>query len=76
MLGVGNSITNNIFEKDLQHAACLLVDETADPLNAATSRQPTNSRLGDTLDVITENFTVRLVFEFVRGGMSAVGLVG
>ncbi|KAL4571300.1 hypothetical protein LXL04_018058 [Taraxacum kok-saghyz] len=57
MLSVGYCITNNVFEKDLEDASCLLVDETADTLNTASPRQTADGRLCDSLDVVSENFT-------------------
>ena len=60
VLGVGDSVTDDVLKEHLQHTASLLVDETADPLDAATTSQTTDGGLGDTLDVITQDFAVPL----------------
>ena len=57
---VRNSITDHVLQEYLQHATGLLVDETGDALNAATTSQTPDSWLGDSLDVITENLPVTL----------------
>ncbi|KAF3840682.1 hypothetical protein F7725_006544 [Dissostichus mawsoni] len=44
----------------------LLVDQTGDTLHSATASQTADSWLGDSLDVITENFTVTLGASFAE----------
>ena len=53
VLGVGDGITDDIFEENLQDATGLFVDEAGDTLYTTTTSQTTDSGLGDTLDVIT-----------------------
>ena len=60
VLGVGDSITDDVLEEDLEYTASLLVDETRDSLDSTTASQTTDCRLGDTLDVITQNFAMTL----------------
>ena len=60
MLGVGDSVADDVLKEDLEHTACLLVDETGDTLDTTTSSQTTDGRLGDTLDVIPQNLPVAL----------------
>ena len=60
MLGVGDSITDDVLEEDLEHRAGLLVDEARDALDTTAASEAANGRLGDTLDVITENLTMTL----------------
>ncbi|KAF4355654.1 hypothetical protein F8388_013071 [Cannabis sativa] len=60
VLSVSDGVTDNVLKKDLEYTASLLVDETADTLNAATSGQTANRRLGDSLDVVPENLTMPL----------------
>jgi hypothetical protein len=60
MLRVGNSISDDILEEDLEHAARFFVDEAADPLHAASASEAADGRLGDTLDVITEDLAMAL----------------
>ena len=58
MFGVGNCITNNRFEEDLENVAGFLVDETRDTLDATTTCKATDSRLGNTLDVIAQDLAM------------------
>ena len=60
VLGVGDGITDDILEEDLEDAASLLVDETGDTLDTATTSETTDSGLGDALDVITQDLAVTL----------------
>jgi hypothetical protein len=48
MLSVGDGITDNVLEEDLENTASLLVDETGDTLDTTTASETTNSGLGDT----------------------------
>ncbi|KAF3854462.1 hypothetical protein F7725_022517 [Dissostichus mawsoni] len=66
VLGVGDGITDHILQEDLQHPTGLLVDQTGDTLHSATASQTANSGFGDSLDVITENFTVTLGASFAE----------
>ena len=58
MLSVGHSVTDDILEKDLEDATCLLVDQAADSLDSATPGETANGGLGDSLDVVAEDLTV------------------
>ena len=60
VLGVGDGVTNDVLQEDLEHTTGLLVDETRDTLDSATASQTTDSGLGNTLDVITQDFTVKI----------------
>ncbi|KAF7825438.1 histone H4 [Senna tora] len=60
VLGVRDGVADNVLEEDLQHTASLLVDETANPLNASSSSQTPNRRLRDSLDVIAKHLPVPL----------------
>ena len=57
---VGDGIADDVLEEDLEHTASLLVDQAGDTLDTATTGQTANSRLGDTLDVITQDFAMTL----------------
>jgi hypothetical protein len=57
---VGDGIADDVLKEDLEHAAGLLVDQAGDTLDTATTGQTANSRLGDTLDVITQDFAMTL----------------
>ena len=60
MLGVGHRVSNDVLQKDLQNASGLLVDETADALDATSSGETADGGFGDALDVIAENLAVAL----------------
>ena len=52
VLGVGDRVTDDVLEEDLEDTAGLLVDETGDALDAATTGETADGGLGDALDVI------------------------
>nr|XP_033471215.1 uncharacterized protein LOC117249587 [Epinephelus lanceolatus] len=58
VLGVGDGVTDDVLQEDLEHPAGLLVDETGDTLHTAAASQTADGGFGDSLDVITENFTM------------------
>jgi hypothetical protein len=60
MLGVGDSITDDILQEHLEHTSGLLVDEARDTLYTTTTSQTSDSRLGDSLDVVTKHLSVTL----------------
>lgn len=58
VLSVGHCITNNVLEEDLEDTTSFLVDESRNTLHTTTAGQPTNGRLGDALDIVTQHLTV------------------
>ncbi len=58
VLGVGDSITNDIFKENLENTSGFFVDETRNSLDTSSSCQSTDGGLGDTLDIITKHFTM------------------
>jgi len=58
MLGVGDGIPDHVLQEDLQHAPGLLVDEATDPLDATSTSQASDGRLGNSLDVVTQHLAV------------------
>jgi len=60
VFGVSDRVTDNVLEEDLEHATRFLVDQPRDTLDTAASRQTTDSRLRDTLDVISQDFAMTL----------------
>ena len=66
VLGVGDGITDHVLQEHLQHTAGLLVDQTGDTLDSAAASQTADGGFGDSLDVITENFTVTLGASFTE----------
>ena len=53
VLSVGDCITDDILEENLEHTSGLFVDQTRDSLHSTTTGQSANSWLRDTLDVVT-----------------------
>ena len=66
VLGVCDSISDDILEENFKNSSCLLVDETRDTLDSTTASQTTDSGLGDTLDVITQDFAMTLCASFSK----------
>ena len=60
VLSVGDRVTDDVLEEDLEHTTGLLVDETGDTLDTATTSETTDSGLGDALDVIAKDLAVTL----------------
>ena len=60
VLGVSDGIADDVLQEFFQNATGLLVDEAGDSLDSATASQSTNCRLGDALDVITQNLAMTL----------------
>ena len=60
VLGVGDGITDHVLKEHLEDTAGLLVDEARDTLDTTTASQTADGGLGDTLDVVAQNFAVTL----------------
>jgi hypothetical protein len=60
VFSVRDRIPNNVLEEDLKYSSALFVDQTRNSLHTTSSRQTTDGRLGDTLDRISNNFSVSL----------------
>lgn len=60
VLSVGDSVADDVLKENLEYTPSFLVDETGDPLHTSSSGQTTDSRLRDTLDVVTKHFAVPL----------------
>ena len=60
MLAIGYCITDDVLQEHLENSPSLLVYQTRDSFYSASPRQTTDSRLGDTLDVISQHFAVTL----------------
>ena len=60
VLGVGDSITDDVFEEDLEDASGFFVDQAGDSLDTASSSKSSNGGFGDSLDVITKDLSVTL----------------
>ena len=60
VLGVGDSVTDDVLKENLEDTSGLLVDEARDTLDTTSASQTADSGLGDALDVITQDFAVTL----------------
>jgi hypothetical protein len=60
VFGVGDSITDDVLKEDLEDTSGLFIDEARDTLDTSTASQTADGGLGDTLDVITQNFAMTL----------------
>ena len=60
VFSVGDGITDDVLKEDLEDTTGLLVDQARDTLDTTTTRQTADSGLGDTLDVITQDFAMTL----------------
>ena len=60
VLSVGNRVTDDVLEEDLQHTASLFVNETRDTLDTTTTSKTTDRRLGNALDIVAKNLSVTL----------------
>jgi hypothetical protein len=60
VLGVGDTVTDHVLKKDLEHTTSLFVDETRDTLDTTTTCETTDSGLGNTLDVIAKDLAMTL----------------
>ena len=58
MFGVGDSISNDILEEHLEDTSCLLIDESRDSLDSSSTCKTSDGRLGDSLDIISEDLPV------------------
>lgn len=60
VLSVGDGVTDDTLEESLENSAGLLVDHGRNTLDTATTSETSDSGLGDTLNVVTENLAVTL----------------
>ena len=60
MLCVGDGITDDVFQENLENTTGLFVDEARDSLYTTSASKTTDGWLCDTLDVITKNLPVTL----------------
>jgi len=60
VLGVSDRVADDVLEEDLEDTSGLLVDEARDTLDTTSTGETTDSGLGDTLDVVSQNLPVPL----------------
>ena len=60
VLSVCDSIPDHVLEEYLEDTTGFFIDETADSLDTTSSGQTPDCRLGDTLDIVSQDFPVTL----------------
>lgn len=60
VFGIGDGITNDTLEEGLQNTTGFFVDHGRNTLDTTTTRKTSDSWLGDTLDVVSQNLTMTL----------------
>lgn len=71
VLSVGDRVTNHRLEEELQNTTGLVVDKTRDTLDTTSTRKTTDSGLGDTLDVVSQDLIVAEEMAKMRAFQSA-----
>ena len=66
VLGVCDGITDDIFKENLEDTTGLFIDEARDTFHTTSTSETTDSGLGDSLDVITQDFSVTLSASFAE----------
>jgi hypothetical protein len=66
VLTVGNCVTDDVLQEELEYTTDLLVDEAGDTLDTATASQPADGRFGNALDVISQHFAMALSATFAK----------
>ena len=64
VLGVGDGITDDVFQENLEDTTGFFVDQAGDTLDTTSASQSSDGGLGDSLDVITKNLSVTLGASF------------
>jgi len=58
VLAIGDGVTDDILQEDLQDTTGLLVDQAGNTLDTTTTSQTADGGLGDTLDVVTQDLEI------------------
>lgn len=66
VFGVGDGITDDVLKENLKNTAGLLVDQAGDTLDTTAASKTADGGLGDTLDVVAQNFTMALGASFAE----------
>ena len=73
VLGVGDSVSDDVLKEDLEDTSGLLVDEAGDSLDAASSGQSPDGGLGDSLDVVSKDLSVLAALTETFASFSSAG---
>ena len=66
VFSIGHGIPNKVFEKELQYTARLLVDICMNTLATTSACEAADGRLGEALDVVSEDKAVALVTSLAK----------
>jgi len=66
MLGVGDSVANDILKKYFQNTASLFVDKSRETLDTTAASQTADCGFGDTLDVGAQHLAVAHGFDLAE----------
>lgn len=66
VLSVGDGVTDDTLEEGLEDTTGLLVDHSGDTLDTTTACETTDSGLGNSLNVVTQNLAVTLGTTFAE----------
>ena len=66
VLAIGDGVTDDVLEEDLEDSSGLLVDQSRDTLDSSTTGETTDGGLGDSLDVVTKDFAMTLGASFAE----------
>ena len=64
MFSVGDSISDDILQEDLEDSSGFFVDQSRDSFHSSSSCQSSDGGLGDSLDVISKNLSMSLCSSF------------
>ena len=64
VLGVGDSISDHVFEENFEDTSSFFVDQSTDSFYTTTTRQTADGWLRDSLDVVTKNLSMTLGASF------------
>lgn len=66
VLGVCDCITNHIFEKDFQDSTGFFIDVSRNTLDSSSASESSDGRLGDSMDIISQNLSVAFSSRFSK----------
>ena len=66
VLSVGDGVTDDTLEEGLEDTTGLLVDHSGDTLDTTTTCETTDSGLGNSLNIVTQNLAVTLGTTFAE----------
>ena len=58
VFGVGDGVSDDVLEEHLEDTTGLLIDESRDTFHTTTTSETSDGGLGDSLDIVTKNFSV------------------